>query len=59
MSQGSKLNPYVREEKKQAERNLAVYIRIGDFLEELVTLKAEEIKLKQEELEILKAQFSS
>ena len=41
----SKLNPYVREQKKQEENKLLVYKRIGDLLEELVTLKAEELKI--------------
>ena len=47
--QGSKLNPYVREEKRQAQEKQAIYIRIADLLEELVTLKAEELKILKDQ----------
>ena len=45
----SKLNPYVKQQKLEEERKHQVLVKIGNLLEELVTLKAEEIKILRDQ----------
>jgi len=45
----SKLNPYVKQQLQDEERKHQALVRIGNLLEELVTLKAEEIKILKDQ----------
>lgn len=46
----SGINPYVKQQRADEERKYQAILRIGNFLEELVALKVEELKLLKEKL---------